>query len=223
MKVDMDFEDAEEELEDVDILVIPGGGSQPILDSNTQPQGLIKAWSALQTKDPSKERTLFSVCTGSLFLAQAGVLQGLSATTHPDYYWKLEQLCQEATAADSGVRTNVEEERYVVNNGRFNVDDDRSKEEYIYKAADLEDPSVKVKYRKGSDAWKISRRRESLVKRAAMPLGGLRVITSGGVTAGIDAALYLVAAHVDIKVANEVARVMQFYWQKGLVMDKVDV
>lgn len=54
-------------------------------------------------------------------------------------------------------------------------------------------------------------------------MGGLRVITSGGVAAGIDAALYVVSALVSIESANEVARFMQVTWTKGVVVDGVDV
>lgn len=56
-----------------------------------------------------------------------------------------------------------------------------------------------------------------------MRLGGLRVITSGGSTAGIDASLYLVSILVDDGVANEVARVLQHNWVKGIVVDGIDV
>jgi transcriptional regulator GlxA family with amidase domain len=56
-----------------------------------------------------------------------------------------------------------------------------------------------------------------------MPLGGLRVITSGGVVAGMDASLYLVAALVSFESAIEVARYTQFTWQKGVTVDAVDV
>jgi hypothetical protein len=62
-----------------------------------------------------------------------------------------------------------------------------------------------------------------LIRRQNMPLGGLRVITSGGVTAGMDAALYLVAALVSIDSAQEVARVMEFTWQKGVCVEGIDV
>jgi transcriptional regulator GlxA family with amidase domain len=221
VKVDMDFEDAEAELEDIDVLVIPGGGTQPILDANAEPHDLIKAWAALQRKDPSKERTLFSVCTGSLFLAQAGVLQGLAATTHPDYYTKFEMICQTASIRDTGIRTDVMEERYVVNNARFDLGEKWDENPFILPTKP--DGRRKSNARKGSEAWKLSRRRESLAKRASMPLSGLRVITSGGITAGMDAALYLVAALVSIEAAQEVARVMQFSWQKGVTVDAIDV
>lgn len=81
-----------------------------------------------------------------------------------------------------------------------------------------------ILYRKGSMSFKSSNaRRESITRRAAMRLGGLRVITAGGVTAGIDAALYLVSALVSEESANEVARVMNWTWTKGTVVDGLDV
>lgn len=78
--------------------------------------------------------------------------------------------------------------------------------------------------RKGSISFKGSNsRRESIARRAAMRLGGLRVITSGGVAAGMDAALYLVGVLVSEESANEVARVMQLSFTKGIVVDGIDV
>jgi hypothetical protein len=78
--------------------------------------------------------------------------------------------------------------------------------------------------RKGSISFKGSNaRRESIARRAAMRLGGLRVITSGGISAGLDAALYLVSILVDDSSANEVARLMQHEWIKGIVVDGLDV
>lgn len=72
-------------------------------------------------------------------------------------------------------------------------------------------------------SFKGSSRRESIARRAAMRLGGLRVVTSGGVSAGVDAALYLVSALVEDECATEVARIMQWTWNKGLVVDGLDV
>lgn len=79
------------------------------------------------------------------------------------------------------------------------------------------------RHRKGSMSFKGANRRESIVRRAAMRLGGLRVITSGGVAAGIDAALYLVSVLVDEQSALEVANQMQTTWTKGVVVDGLDV
>lgn len=56
-----------------------------------------------------------------------------------------------------------------------------------------------------------------------MRLGGLRVITCGGVSAGVDGALYLISALVSDEAADEAARMMQWTWTKGLVIDGLDV
>lgn len=66
-------------------------------------------------------------------------------------------------------------------------------------------------------------RRESITRRAASRLGGLRVITAGGVTSGVDAALYLVSVMVSEESANEVARMICWSWTKGTVVDGLDV
>lgn len=77
--------------------------------------------------------------------------------------------------------------------------------------------------RKGSNAWQESRRRESIARRTKLPLGGMRIITTGGVTAGLDASLYLVGSLVSHESALEVARVMQYSWVKGVTVDAIDV
>ncbi|TVY32092.1 hypothetical protein LCER1_G009289, partial [Lachnellula cervina] len=115
----MEFKEAYARLSEFDILIIPGGGVDAILKTKSEPLGLIKAWSDLQKKDPKKERTLLSICTGSLFLAQQGILSGLSATTHPDAYAKFEKISSEVAQRDLAERCDLIEERYVVNNLRF--------------------------------------------------------------------------------------------------------
>ena len=129
----MDYEDAHDSLEDFDILIIPGGNVEAIIKDTAEPMGLIKAFVELQKTDPSKERTLMSVCTGSLMLARLGFLQGLSATTHPDYYTKLEILCQEAARMGDMEQTDVMEERYVVNNARFDLGENEDENPFILK------------------------------------------------------------------------------------------
>ncbi|KAF2135566.1 uncharacterized protein K452DRAFT_239144 [Aplosporella prunicola CBS 121167] len=221
IKANMDFEEAHYNLSDFDVMIVPGGGTEPILKANNEPMKLIKAFAELQKKDPSKERTLLSVCTGSLFLAQAGVLQGMSATTHPFYYTQLEILCQEAARKGDLQGTNVMEERYVVNNARFALGENEDENPFILKKRP--DGRRKSIARKGSDAWKDGRRRESVIRRASMKLGGLRLITAGGVSAGIDASLYLVSAMVSHDSALEVAKTIQYDWQKGVTVEGIDV
>lgn len=216
----MDYKEAYARLSEFDVMVVPGGGVDEILKSKAEPLGLIKAYSDVQKKDPKKERTLLSICTGSLFLAQQGILCGLSATTHPDYYAKFEKLCSEISQRDLAERCDVVEERYVVNNLRFDLEDE-AQNPYVRRKSDSKPPAMK---RKGSNAWKESNtRRESNARRASLRLGGLRVITSGGVTCGIDASLYLVSIMVNEEAANEAARLMQYNWSKGVVVDGIDV
>ncbi|KAI1658534.1 class I glutamine amidotransferase-like protein [Daldinia decipiens] len=219
----INFKEAHERLDDFDLLIVVGSvDSSAILKEHSEPIPIIEAFAELQRKDYTRERTLMSVCTGSLFLAEAGILAGLSATTHTDYLTKFEIVCSNAAQRDLQERTDVvEDARYVVNNLRFDLGDE-DENPYIRRKSDAgRRPSVA---RKGSVSYKGSNgRRESIARRAAMRLGGLRVITAGGISAGIDAALYLVSILVDEDTANEVARFMQHEWVKGVVVDGIDV
>ncbi|KAF2170749.1 hypothetical protein M409DRAFT_51013 [Zasmidium cellare ATCC 36951] len=244
----IDYAEAMKRLNEIDVLVIPGGSSDGVLKSKSQPMPLIKAFAELQKKNPAKERTLMSVCTGALFLGETGILSGLTATTHPDYVTKFEIICSNAAQRDMADRCDVVEERYVVNNLRFDLGDDEDSNPYVLNKKELKEhkrrkssggmPAIQEgtngtsptngrrpsAARKGSMSLKLSNhRRESVLKRANLRLGGLRVVTTSGVTSGIDGALYLVGALVSDDAAEEVARKMCYKWNKGMVVDGVDV
>ena len=226
IKADTGYGDAHNNLDDFDVLVVPGGaGIDAILESSdpeaSEPIKLIAAFAALQVSDPTKERTLVSIGTGSLLLARAGLLQGLAATTHPDDYTKIEIICKEAARKGNLEQTDIMEENYVVNNARFELGEKLEENPFVLSKRPDGRKSIA---RKGSNAWKEMRtRRESHARRAEMKLGGLRVITSGGVTSGLDASLYLVAAMVSHESAIEVARLMQYTWNKGITVEGIDV
>lgn len=214
------YKDAYATLSQYDILIVPGGGSDQVLKNKAEPLGLVRAFSDLQKKHPEKERTLLSICTGSLFLAQQGILHGLSATTHPDYFAKFENINSEAAQRDLAERCDVVEERYVVNNLRFDIDSPEESQ-YVRRKSDARRPS---NARKGSNAWKESNnRRESNARRASLRLGGLRVITTGAITCGLDASLYLVSVMVNEETAGEIAKFMEYEWKKGIVVDGIDI
>ena len=232
-------------LAEFDVLVIPGGETETVLKTRSQPLPLIKQFAELQKRNPNRERTLMSVCTGSMFLAEAGILAGLSATTHPDFITKLEILCSNVAMRDMAERCDVVEQRYVVNNLRFDLGENEEENPYImtrkeYKEqkrrqSSLVNPPSPIEERangarrpsaarKGSMSLKMANtRRESVLKRMNLRLGGLRVLTTGGVTSGIDGALYMVGALVSDEAADEVARRMCHRWQKGMVVDGTDV
>jgi transcriptional regulator GlxA family with amidase domain len=137
------WKEAHERLSDFDVVVILGGGSKPILESKhkAEPLPLISAYSELQKSDPTRERTLLSICTGSLFLAEEGILSGLSATTHPDYITTLEILCSQAVIRNGADHTDVvEDARYVVNNLRFDLGDE-DENPYIRRKSDASRPA----------------------------------------------------------------------------------
>lgn len=130
------WKEAHERLSDFDVLVVLGGNVEAIIKEKAEPLELINAFSELQKADPARERTLLSICTGSLMLANQGILAGLSATTHPDYIIKFENLCSQAAVRDLGERTDVvEDARYVVNNLRFDIGDE-DENPYIRRKSD---------------------------------------------------------------------------------------
>lgn len=249
LRAHVDYSEAMKRLSEIDVLVIPGGNTETLLKTKGQPMQLIKAFAELQKKNPSRERTLMSICTGSLLLGETGILSGLSATTHPDYVTKMEIICSNAAQRDLADRCDVVEERYVVNNLRFDLGENEEDNPYVMNRKELKEHKRRKSSagglpspieersngfpnggrrpssaRKGSMSLKLSNnRRESILKRANLRLGGLRVLTTSGVTSGIDGALYLVGALVSEEAADEVARKMCHTWKKGMVVDGIDV
>jgi transcriptional regulator GlxA family with amidase domain len=122
----------------LDILVVPGGWGTRAEMKNALMLAFVKARAA-------QVETLTSVCTGSLILGNAGLLDGLRATTH----WRSLGLMQELFP-----RVAVDTQSQVVEHGR--------------------------------------------------------VLTSAGISAGIDMALRLVARYCGEPVARATARHMEY-------------
>ena len=126
-----------------DILLVPGGyGTRQAMNNPT-----IINW--INEQFPKVELML-SVCTGALMLGKAGLLDGLSATTHFGAEAELRAAAPNTTICMS--------ERYVDNG---------------------------------------------------------KVITSAGISAGIDMSLYTVGRLLGAEVAAETARYMQYDYWKG--------
>lgn len=245
IRAHLSYEEAMKRLPEIDVLVVPGGNHERVIKGKTQPLALIRAYTELQKKNPARERSLMSVCTGSLILGEAGVLAGLTATTHPDFITKFEILCSNVVQRDMSDRVDIVEERYVVNNLRYELGENEDENPHILNRKELKEQKRRKSSagmaaieeqpngangrrpsnaRKGSISLKMSNaRRESVLKRANLRLGGMRVLTTSGVTSGIDGALYMVAALVSDDAAEEVARLLCHNWKKGIVVDGVDV
>jgi transcriptional regulator GlxA family with amidase domain len=127
------------------VLVIPGGsGTRPLL----QKPGLLE-WIRFKARTAE---CVFSVCTGALVLGQAGLLDGLTVTTHHRALDLLREVAPKATV----------------------------------------DPAVRF-----CDNGKI--------------------LTSAGISAGIDAAFHLVARLAGNEVADTTARYMEYAPQAGRI------
>lgn len=127
-----------------DILVIPGGSTGiPLADPATVD------WIATTARDAE---VVTSVCTGSLLLAKAGLLDGLEATTHWGSIDRLRAAAPKAT---------IRPDRRFVDNGQ--------------------------------------------------------VVTSAGVSAGIDAALHVVDRLLGREVAARTARYLEYRWEPEAV------
>ena len=74
-----------DEIDSLDVLVVPGGMADRDIDASN---GVVQF---IKKIHPSTTWTT-SVCTGSIFLANAGVLNGLTATTHWASYDRLQAL-----------------------------------------------------------------------------------------------------------------------------------
>lgn len=126
-----------------DILVVPGGyGTRPLLERDD-----VTAWIRQQA---SQVDPLLSVCTGALLLAKAGLLKGLTATTHHEEFALFQSLDPTLTIAA---------DRRFVDNGK--------------------------------------------------------IITAGGISAGIDMALHVVEKLCGAAGKAEVVKEMEYQWHMG--------
>ena len=73
------------EVDSLDVVVVPGGFADRDIDSTNNVVQFIKKIHPTTTWTTS-------VCTGSIFLAHAGILNGLTATTHWASYDRLQDL-----------------------------------------------------------------------------------------------------------------------------------
>ncbi|KAF2183486.1 class I glutamine amidotransferase-like protein [Zopfia rhizophila CBS 207.26] len=102
-QVDKSFEDVKKELQEFDILLVPGGPPTVMTNLITSNYGkdileLINTFVALPPRE-NRQRILLSVCTGAWVLGAAGVLKGRTATTHHMCYDGLKALDQSVTVA----------------------------------------------------------------------------------------------------------------------------
>lgn len=76
-----------------DILIVPGAAPSlvhKLTESDTPEQTLIRAFART---NPSRPRIIFSICTGAFLLGAAGILPGITVTTHQHGLEILREVC----------------------------------------------------------------------------------------------------------------------------------
>ncbi|KAI9866236.1 MAG: hypothetical protein M1830_005993, partial [Pleopsidium flavum] len=190
--------EASKDLGQYDILVVPGAPHEPCkkaIANNDDPiLDIIRKFSTLPPPPPpplssssslsegrrrrrrsgAGERVLLSICTGSLFLCEVGVLSGRKATSH---HLALDYL-REVSA--SGLREKGFEATTDVVEARF-VD-------------------------------------------SGLNEAGIRIITAGGISSGLDASIYVVELKSSLAVAQTVADLLEQCWRKseGVIVGSKD-
>ncbi|OQE82691.1 hypothetical protein PENNAL_c0035G01350 [Penicillium nalgiovense] len=163
---DLLLPDAIDQISDFHLLVIPGGPPsvvQSLIETNTPELDLICKFAALPADASSGPRILLSVCTGAFLLGAAGVLGGMTVTTHHHALDRLRDIC---------ARSNGPGE-----------------------------PTTTVMHKRYLDG--------GLLKG-----GGVRLLTAGGVSSGLDATCYLVSQLTTPDMAAFITRVMEYDWRE---------
>lgn len=113
VQVDTLLEHALEQIHKYDILVVPGGTPsviQPLVNGDGSELEFIRQFAALSIPPSRKPRILFSVCTGALLVGAAGVLGGMTVTTHHRAVDELREICEHFNKSGS---SNVVHKRYI--------------------------------------------------------------------------------------------------------------
>ncbi|KAG0129748.1 class I glutamine amidotransferase-like protein [Tuber indicum] len=141
-----------------DVVVIPGGVGTRLQMENLH---LLDWISRFARSHRGKRKTILSVCTGTLLLAKAAILDGMKVTTHYSARETLQSIIEEG-----GGMAEVVEDRVV------------------------------AEVLRGSGGEDL----------------GVDVVTSGGVSSGIDGALYVVKKLVGLDVARGAAEWIEYNW-----------
>lgn len=115
VKADRLLEEALEEITEYDILVVPGGPPsvvQPLVEGNAPEIDIIRKFATQPFSSSQRPRILFSICTGAFLLGAAGILSGMTVTTHHRAVDVLREIC--ARFGDRNERpANVVHRRYM--------------------------------------------------------------------------------------------------------------
>ncbi|MCJ1485022.1 hypothetical protein MMC06_005195 [Schaereria dolodes] len=109
----MSLTEAMAKLDTFDVLVVPGGRIPMVLEISETPNHpfmqIIKEFYAQPKRADGRERTLMSICTAAIFLAEVGALVGKKATTHHNDLDTLQQVCDK----HEGPKSEIIQTRFI--------------------------------------------------------------------------------------------------------------
>lgn len=114
VQTDKLLEDATKHVAKYDILVVPGGppaAVMPLTNGDNPELEIIRRFAALPLSLSGRPHVLFSVCTGAFLLGAAGVLSGVTVTTHHRAVDVLQGICDRV--GKDGPSTKVVHKRYI--------------------------------------------------------------------------------------------------------------
>lgn len=162
VKADMRLADAWEKIAEFDILVVPGATlstMQRMTERHVPEIDLVRTFALSNAPRP---KILLSICTGALLLGAAGVLSGMTVTTHHDALDALQDVCSRNRGCEAPGQ--IVHRRFV--DGGF--------------------------------------RKETK----------LQIITTGGISSGIDATFYILCRLTSPEGASCVSRAMEYGWRE---------
>jgi hypothetical protein len=202
--------DALKRIHEYEIVIQPGGGIQDIekylgdLRTNGEHLQLLRCFSELKTPSPRGcKRVLMSICTGALLVGSSGAFSHLTVTTHYEGLDKLIRYCElrgEGTTVVPDIRKKSDNQGCLING----------------KVSDIEQWAW--------DGYKTAQKQNKRWVDAGCNASGVRVISSGGISCGIDASLFLVSElerwekngqckKLGIEQAQLGARIMEYAWR----------
>lgn len=115
---DASIDEISSNLENYDILVVPGAMPDTITDMLKEEDGkaikaLIEKFAGLKPRKETGHRIVQSVCSGALLLAASGILANKTVTTHHMCLDLLKDIADEAAGGKGKSNTNVVSKRWV--------------------------------------------------------------------------------------------------------------
>lgn len=201
----LSISEALRKIHEYEIVIQPGAGVKDIekylgdLRTNGDHLELLRCFSELKSLSPRGcKRVLMSICTGALIVGFSGAFSHLTVTTH---YEGLDRLIQYCRLRGEGTKVVPDIIKREVPDGE--------------KASDVEQWAW--------DGYKSAQKENKRWVDAGCNASGVRVISSGGISCGIDASLFLVSEleksddgqfkKIGVEKAQLGARIMEYAWR----------